>query len=192
MNRFVFVAVLTLAFTAAGNAQTQIGGHYSALALEYPEQTRSGIGAFFVYSPREWIGLDVGTTFFVSEDVGGSVWQLLAGPRVGGHVAGLAIFGRVRPGLIRFSERFYAPEVVCIAIFPPPESCLAGATNFAVDLGGTIEVPLSSSTVLRLDLSDTLTRYRSNPRPQSDSGEDGYDRSWKHGLQFVAGAGWKF
>ena len=178
-----FVCSLSLLpFVTTAHAQTQIGGHYSALALEYPDQTRHGAGAFFVYSPREWFGVDVATTVFASEDIAGSAWQLLAGLRVGGTVEGLGIFGRVRPGFIRFSERFYAPEIVCIAIFPPPESCLAGATNFALDVGGTIEVAPTPATVLRFELGDTLTRYR---RFDDSS-------SWKHGLQFSAGVGWQF
>lgn len=181
---FSFVCTLVLiTFASPAHAQVQLGAHYAALALEYPDQTRSGLGAFAVYSPREWLGLDVAATFFpAKEDVGGRAWQVLAGPRLGGHVAGLGIFGRVRPGFIRFSERFYKPEVVCIAIFPPPESCLADSTNFALDLGGTVELSVSPRTVLRFDLGDTLVRY-----PIGNGGS-----TWRHGLQFTAGAGWTF
>ena len=181
MRLFVPLALL-LALASPALAQVQIGGHYSALALEYPDQTRHGAGAFFVYSPREWLGVDVSTMVFAAKDVGGSAWQLLAGPRVGGTFSGLGVFGRVRPGLIRFSERFYAPEIICIAIFPPPEGCLASATNVALDLGATVEVSPNGSTVLRFDIGDTLTRYR-----RGDA-----RHHWKHGLQFNAGVGWAF
>lgn len=175
-------AFFLLAFSAStAAAQTQLGAHYSALALEYPDQTRSGVGAFFVYSPRTGSGVDLSATWSPEENVGGNAWQVLAGPRVGGRLAGVGVFGRVRPGFIHFSERFYAPEVVCIAIFPPPESCLASATNFVLDLGGTVEVDLSPRLLLRFDLGDTLIRYE---------GLDG--ASWKHGLQFAAGVGWRY
>lgn len=184
LTLLIHLALLSCAFllplTTTAHAQTQLGAHYSALALAYPDQTRAGVGAFAVYSPREWIGADVSTTYFFSEPIGGTAWQVLAGPRAGTRVAGLGIFGRVRPGFIRFSERFYAPEVICIAIFPPPESCLASATNLALDIGGTVAASLSRSTVLRLDVGDTLIRYR---------GIDG--GTWKHGLQFVAGLAWQ-
>jgi hypothetical protein len=171
-----------LTFTTSTAAQTfQLSGHYSALALEYPDQTRSGAGASLVIAPRNWIGADLSASFFAAEDVGGRAWQLLAGPRIGGTWEGLGLFARVRPGFIRFSERFYAPDVICIAIFPPPEACLANATNFSLDLGGTVEVAPTPATVLRFDLGDSLIRYR---RP------DG--ASWKHSLQFTAGLGWRF
>jgi hypothetical protein len=182
VRRLALAALFTLAFTSITSGQTQIGGHYSALSLEYPDQTRHGGGAFFVYAPRGWIGVDVTTSWFPSDDVGGSAWQLLAGPRVGGSVGRIGIFGRVRPGLVRFSERFFAPETVCIAIFPTPEGCLVKSTNFALDYGTTVEASLSSRTVLRFDIGDALTRYR--------RGDD--SSSWKHGLLVTAGAGWRF
>jgi hypothetical protein len=182
VRRLTLALLFTLASAAAAGAQTQLGAHYSALSLEYPDQTRHGGGAFVVWTPRDWIGADVAASLFPGENVGGSAWQLLAGPRIGGRFGGFGLFGRVRPGLIRFSERFLAPETACIAIFPPPEACLAKAANFAVDYGVTIEGPASSRTVVRFDIGDTVTRYR--------RGDD--SSSWKHGLQIAAGAGWRF
>jgi hypothetical protein len=37
-------------------------------------------------------------------------------------------FARVRPGMVHFSRRFFAPDTVCILIFPTPES-LSDARN---------------------------------------------------------------
>ena len=178
----VIVSIIALAVASTAEAQFQAGAHYSALAMEYPDQTRSGVGAFAVYSPREWIGIDVGTSVLFDKEVGGTAWQLLAGPRVGTQVRGLSVYGRVRPGVVRFSERFFSPNVVCVLIYPPPESCLAPAANFALDVGGTVETGISPAAFLRFDLGDTLVRYR--------RGDDG--TAWKHGLQFNAGVGWKF
>ena len=183
MRRLVLLLFLFALPSSSVYGQTQLGVHYSALALEYPDQTRSGVGAFFVYAPRPWLGIDVATTLFLSEPIGGTAWQLLAGPRLGVQFRGLGIYGRVRPGLIRYADRFYAPQVVCIAIFPPPESCLAPATSFQLDLGGTVDVPLSSRTRLRFDVGDTLTRYEGNAVAAG---------SWTDALQFVAGVGWTF
>ena len=177
------VAAALLWSVSPAGAQISIGGQYSALALEYPDQTRSGVGAFIVYSPRPWVGIDATAGVFMSEQPGGVAWQVLAGPRIGAEFAGLRVYGRVRPGVIRFSERFYSPEVVCIAIFPPPESCLASATNLALDIGGTVETDVSSAAFLRFDLGDQLTRYGRG---------DGAGAAWTHGLQFNAGVGWRF
>ena len=177
-----FVLLFSTAPAIAQTSSFQIGGHYSALAFDYPDQTRSGAGVFFVYSPTPWLGFDVSTTVFGSEPIGGGAWQLLAGPRVGGSVGPVNVYGRVRPGFIRFADRFYAPDIVCIAVFPPPESCLAGRTNFNLDLGATVEVPAGERALLRFDVGDTLTRY--------EAGVSG--SSWKQSLQLTAGVGWRF
>ena len=176
------VAVVVLVHPLAYAQTTQVGVHYSAVSQEYPDQSRSGVGGFVVYSPVAWLGVDASTSFFFSEPIGGSAWQLLAGPRVGAAWNDLAIFGRVRPGFVRFSERFGKPNIACILIFPPPEACLAPHTNFAFDLGGTVELPLNASTLLRFDLGDTLIRYDRN----------GLGDEWMHNLQFAGGVGWRF
>jgi hypothetical protein len=167
----------------SAQAQSQAGVRYSALAQEYPDQTRSGVGGFFVYAPNAWLGIDVSSDFFFAEDVGGSAWQMLVGPRAGVRWNDLGVFARVRPGFVRFSERFFKPNIVCILIFPPPEACLAPNANFALDIGGTVEVPVGSGASLRLDLGDTLMRF---------SRGDQADAEWTHNLQFGAGVGWSF
>ena len=181
MRRLVLLLLLSFGIATHANGQTTVGVHYSALANEYPDETLSGVGAFATFS-RRLFGVEAATTFFPSADTGERAWQLLAGPRVGVTWRDVALYGRVRPGFVRFSERFYKPEVVCIAIFPPPEACLASRTSLQLDLGGTVEVGVTPSAVLRLDLGDTLTRYNQEPLAAR----------WTHGLQFTAGVGWKF
>lgn len=180
--RIALLGILLLVHSSAHAQTTQAGVHYSAMSLEYPDQTRSGLGGFIVYSPLAWLDVDASTSFFFSEPVGGYAWQVLAGPRVGMAWSDLALYGRVRPGFVRFSDRFFKPNIPCILIFPPPDACLAPHTNLALDLGGTVELPLNESTVLRFDLGDTLIRYDRN----------GLGDEWMHNLQFVGGVGWKF
>jgi hypothetical protein len=180
----VVVAVLLSCLVTSGalSAQTHAGVRYSALAQEYPDQTRSGVGAFVVFTPRDWLGIDVSTDWFLAEDVGGAAWQVLAGPRAGVRWRDLGLFGRIRPGFVRFSERFFKPNIACILIFPPPEACLAPHTNLALDVGGTVEVPVGPRTRVRLDLGDTLIGVdRGTLEPE-----------WTHNLQFGAGVGWRF
>lgn len=175
----VLAAVCFLAAHAA-SAQTSAGGHFSTAANEYPDQTRSGAGAFVSYTPG-LIGLDVSTTYFISGGIGGNAWQMVAGPRLGVTRDRLGIYGRVRPGFIRFSERVFKPDVVCIAIFPPPDACLADRTNLALDLGVTVEAFPSARSVVRIDAGDAMTRF---------DGRQG--TVWTHGLQVVIGGGMRF
>jgi hypothetical protein len=183
MIRLGSTLLLLVLFAPPAAAQTQAGAHYSGLALDYPDQARHGFGGFFTYAPRPWVGVDVTTAVFPSDDVGNLAWQLLAGPRAGITLGRIGIFGHVRPGFLRFSERFFAPEIACILIFPPPESCLVPKTNFALGVGGTMEAALPGSTVLRVELGDAMTRY-------TRDGEE--PTSWKHAVNFTVGAGWRF
>lgn len=174
------LSLVFVGFTTAASAQTSAGGHFSALASEYPRDTRSGIGGFFTYTPGP-LGLDLSATYFVQGEIGGNAWQLLAGPRFGVARGKVGVYGRVRPGVIRFSERFFKREIVCVAIFPIPDACLVERTNLALDLGVTVEAFPSSRSVLRFDAGDTMTRYDAARGTQ-----------WTHGFQFVVGAGWRF
>jgi hypothetical protein len=180
--RLALATACAVTATSDATAQTQAGPHYSVLSLDYPDQTRHGLGAFVVYSPRPWLGIDVSTTLFAGDGIGGHAWQLLAGPRAGVTRGRVGIFAHVRPGLIRFSDRFLAPGVVCIAIFPPPEGCLARQTNAAVSVGGTVDVAVAPRALVRIDVGDSLTRY--------GRATDG--ARWTHALQVAAGGAWRF
>jgi hypothetical protein len=176
------VVVLSLLCPVAAGAQTSVGGQYSVLHDEFPGETRQGVGAFFSYTPGLF-GLDASTSIYFPRDVGGTAWQFLAGPRVGGVKNGVGLYGRVRPGFVRYAERFFKPEIVCVAIFPPPDACLVDRTNFSLDLGFTLEASPSATTVLRFDIGDTLTRY-------PETGER--ETVWMQGLQVSAAVGFTF
>lgn len=172
-----------LARAQTSEPRRQIGASYSALGLEYPDQTRSGVGAFFAYDFSDFVGLDTEFTVFPTDDpVARRTSQMLLGARTSVRRERFAIVGRVRPGLIHFSERFFAPGIVCIAIFPPPEACLAKQTNFALDIGGALELFPTQQTVLRIGFGGVLIRFA----------RDGLDPEWTRNRQVSAGAGLRF
>ena len=165
---------------------TSAGASYTLLSLTYPDQIPNGFGGWLTWdlSPTpSTIGFDIGLNFFPEDHpIVGRQTELLAGIRGGARSDRFGVFGRARPGLIHFSQRFFAPDVVCILIFPPPQSCLIKSTNAAVDLGGTVEIYPTRRSVLRIDVGDTLIRFA---RPQRDA-------AWKHNLQIATGAGVRF
>jgi hypothetical protein len=129
------------------------------------------------------VGFDVAANIFPEDHpIIGRQTQFLAGVRSGARMGKLGLFGRMRPGLVHFSERFLAPDIACIAIFPTPEACLIDATNFALDLGGIVELYPSRSTLVRIDIGDTLIRFN----------RSALDPAWKHNFQFAAGGGVRF
>jgi hypothetical protein len=172
---FVFATLLTVPLRAQ---DTTVGASYSLLSLTYPDQIPNGFGGWLT-----WRFIDAGVNLLPEDHpIIGRQTQLFAGARGGFRVGGFGAYARVRPGLIHFSRRFLAPEIACVAIFPTPEACLVDATNFALDLGGTVEFLPTSRTVIRLDVGDTLIRFNRNE----------LEPVWRHNFQFSAGAGVRF
>ena len=179
VRRPLLVFAFLIALSPALHAQNGSAGvTYTLLSLTYPDQMPNGFGGWLT-----WKFVDVGVNVFPEDHpIIGRQTQLLAGVRGGFRTERVGAFARVRPGLIHFSERFFQPEIPCILIFPPPESCLVDATNLALDLGGTVEVYPTPRSVIRIDAGDTLIRF---DRTQLDP-------AWKHNLQFSAGGGLRF
>jgi hypothetical protein len=161
-----------------------VGASYTFLSLTYPDQMPNGLGAWFSWDASgSALGLDFAiNTFPEDHPIIGRQTELLAGVRSGIRIGKVGVFARLRPGIVHFSERFIAPDIACIAIFPTPEACLIESTNFVVDVGGTVEFYPTRSALIRIDVGDTLIRFD----------RSGLDPSWKNNFQFAAGAGVRF
>jgi hypothetical protein len=187
VRRLVPVLAFLVLLSPALHAQnTSVGASYTLLSLTYPDEMPNGFGGWLSWdrsATGTTVGVDVGASFFPEDaPIIGRQTLLLAGGRAGVRRDRFAVFGRARPGVIHFSERFFQPEIACILIFPPPESCLIDSTNLTVDLGGTLELYPTPRSVVRIDVGDTLIRFA---RPEQDA-------LWKHNFQFAAGAGLRF
>jgi hypothetical protein len=163
-----------------------VGASYTLLSLTYPDQIPNGFGGFLTWDLADsglTFGLDAGVALFPDDHpIIGRQTQLVGGPRAGVRGRRFGAFARVRPGMVHFSRRFFAPDTVCILIFPTPESCLTRETNFAVDVGGTVELYPTTQSVVRVDLGDTAIRFT----------RSGRSPAWKHNFQFAGGAGFRF
>lgn len=184
------LALVLLASPAAHAQELQAGLSYTLLSLSYPDQVPNGFGGWVSWDlvdastdPSLTVGLDAALNVFPeNHPIIGRQVQLVGGVRGGLRTEQLRALGRIRPGIVRFSERFIAPDTVCIAIVPAPEACLVDERNFAVDVGVTLEWLSSRRVVVRFDLGDTIIRFNREAR----------DAAWTNNLQFAAGAGWRF
>lgn len=182
--------ILVVLFSCASLAHAQessAGVSYTVLALDYPDETPGGFGVWFTRDltsrPGPTIGLDLGLNFFPEDDpIIGRQTQVFGGIRGGLRYQWFGVYGRLRPGVMRFSRQFFAPDTVCVLIFPPPDSCLTRENNLAFDLGGTLELYPIDRAIVRVDLGDTAIRFRRVER----------DSAWRRNLQFSAGAGIRF
>lgn len=93
---------------------------------------------------------------------GGRKLQGLFGVKVGRRFESFGLFAKARPGFVNFDKGDLRrrPGLVCPAVFPAPLECFEpeARTDFALDLGGVVELYPSARTFIRLDAGDTLLR----------------------------------
>jgi hypothetical protein len=73
--------------------------------------------------------------------------QALFGARIGGRIGGIGLYGKVRPGFMRFDQNLYVPGL---------------DTRAVLDLGGVLEFYSRRHLAARIDFGDTVTCYGSD------------------------------
>jgi hypothetical protein len=195
----------------AETPRVEIGAHFSLIRLSRPQFSplvcfegcqletfrfvgaAPGVGGRITFNFNKHVAVEGEINFFPKNypearpgrsSLSGQQTQGLFGLKAGMRSSRAGVFGKVRPGYMRFGQ---APEpLVCIAVFPPPFECeiARGRTEFALDLGGVVEFYPSRHTVVRFDLGDTVVNFRG---PFFEG-----RRFTTHNLQFNAGAGFRF
>jgi Outer membrane protein beta-barrel domain len=193
--RLLLITIFTLLLTSSGFAQSEtpkleFGIHAAGIHFNGLDSTEPGLGgrvtlnftrSFSVegeynYFPRAHrVGNNQVTDF-------GKKSQGLFGAKFGKRSERFGIFGKARPGFVRFEKLVAPANTVCIAIFPPPVSCLASKSLFALDLGGVFEFYPAKRIGLRFDVGDTLIYQR----PITTG------LLHKHNLQISTGVSFKF
>lgn len=195
----MFVLVGSIVFfgqTALAQSETprlELGAHVTALRLSEFKESEAGVGGRVTVNLNNHVALEGEVNFFPGDlgAINASRAQGLFGVKAGQRWERFGLFGKARPGFMRFNEASPAP--ICIAVFPPPLGCALaeGRTEFAFDLGGVAEIYPSRRTVVRFDLGDTLIRYRGPFFRGHGRGARSEDLT-SHNLQFTAGFGVRF
>jgi len=207
----------------------ELGLQFSQLARLNPESQTSrfsllppgrendpGFGGRFTYNLRHNLAFEAEVNSFPRElrDIrmpAGRFLQGQFGVKAGKRFKRFGLFGKLRPGFIRFtkvSQFTGSHEVVRNTPIGEvhiqvPEFRLDEETYSSVDLGGVMEFYPSRRIVVRLDLGDTIIRYGAFQDPIGDicaigSGLCGipslFERppETKHNLQFSAGVAFRF
>ena len=165
---FVLAAAALLLMVPAQNAQAQsetpkveIGAHYTLLRFRDFDITDNGVGGRITFNLTDNFGVEGELNYFGqkrSSDsplttfplfVDSSRTQGLFGAKTGIRSEKAGIFGKFRPGFVRFGE----------------SSSLIGNTQsftqFAMDIGGVFELYPTRPVALRLDVGNTLIRFGS-------------------------------
>ena len=125
--------------------------------------------------------------------IDGRIVEGLAGTKIGLRRRKLGIYGRVRPGFLRFSRTLGDCILVSVGL-----ECTfnKGRTDFALDVGGTIELHISERWLIRSDLGDTMQMFSGLPGDLRrllvpflalDTGPQVF-----HNFQFSIGVGYRF
>jgi hypothetical protein len=159
---FVLAAAALLIMVPAQNAQAQsrsetpkveFGVQYTFLRLRDFDTNTSGAGGRATYNVTDNFGIEGEVNFFPQKFVnfanGSSLdsqrTQGLFGVKYGMRSEKAGIFGKLRPGFIRFGA----------GSSPVGQS----ATEFALDFGGVFELYPSRHVALRFDVGDTVIRF---------------------------------
>lgn len=180
---FVLAAAALLTIVPAHNAQAQsqsetpkveVGAQYTLLRFSDFDQTDSGVGGRITYNTSDNFSLETEINFFPQERLNfanglGSPtsrrMQGLFGAKYGVRSEKFGIFGKIRPGFVRFGE----------GDSPIGQS----ATEFALDIGGVVELYPSRPVALRFDIGNTLIRYGARDFTSNN-------------LQFTTGVAYRF
>ncbi|MBO0862535.1 MAG: porin family protein [Chloracidobacterium sp.] len=174
MKKMFFLApVMTALFLVAPapNAQAQsqaetpkyeVGVNYTLLRTNgaglVNSTSDSGVGGRVTYNLANSLSVEGEYNFFPQDGrvnlanligINSHKSEGLFGVKYGMRSEKWGIFGKLRPGFVRFSEGTPAG--------------LGSNTNFALDVGGVLEYYLARSISVRVDLGDTIIRYPDNP-----------------------------
>ena len=117
----------------------------------------------------------------------------LFGITVGPRLDRFRPFGKFAAGFLHTSST--QPFIACIAIYPPPLSCLMAESQTmpAMDLGGGVELSIGERTFVRVDATARMLKY---PGPSILFGDaDRVVRDadfWGAAFRFTAGGGFRF
>ncbi len=188
----------------------EVGAQFSVIRFGDLEITEPGFGGRFTYNINDHFAVEAEANFFPREVKdsygetlqGGHKTQGLFGVKLGARRKQAGIFGKVRLGFVRFNH-FERNGIVCIDGCPPQPLPSFSETDFALDVGGVLELYPSRRTLVRFDFGDTIIH--------SGSGENillpdtfflsngtsfptikGIVRSTSHNLQFSVGIGFRF
>jgi hypothetical protein len=188
------LAVLCVCSANPASAQSlQADLHFSLADWSEFEGDDKGIGGRLTWKPLPLIGVDADLTWYPSEypeqiSFSESRFEGLFAVTVGPQLGELRPFVKAGAGFLNVGG---VDAIVCVAIFPPPLSCVlaGGQTLPAYEIGGGLQLDFGRGFI-RADAADRILKYP-GPTLSSDftTNEDGF---LGHALRLSIGLGIKF
>ena len=160
-----------------------------------------GFGGRVSYNLNSHFALEAEINFFprdfrkfTTNFTGGRMTEGLFGLKAGIRKNNFGIFGKFRPGF-ESSGHAAVPRFLN-GNGPDPQNPFGferiRSTQFALDVGGVVELYPSRRTIVRFDIGDTIVRYPGILFTNFSDGSLTTETVYSHTLQFSAGVGFRF
>jgi len=195
----------------------EVGAQFSSLTINEPPfsdnfRTEPGFGGRFTVNLTDYLAAEAQVDFYPNDNepfgtayTGGRTTTGFFGAKVGKRYERFGIYGKVRPGFVRFGRTlsgFTGGTITPPDSFPFFQPEFRARTEFATDVGGVLEFYPTRRIVTRFDIGDTIIRYQDRtvgfptfapgPPPIAAIRFQTLPGETQHNFQFSAGIGFRF
>ena len=168
---------------------------YSAIgrAMGEPPHVTASAGGFFSYRLSNYVHADIAVSSLVGRIEPSTLWdgghavQALGGVKIGRRLGGTGIFVKARAGAVSHSAAISVLRTVTHRTQETTRSTLP-----LFELGGVVEVDMSSRTFIRFEGSDLASFYPSRTIVVDGESTSLESEPAAEGLQMSVGVGWRF
>jgi hypothetical protein len=200
-KRSVFFATIILSLSVealpqASDHRLEVGMQYTSMQVSVLDSTESGIGGRFGVKVNRYLTAEGEFNFCPESRLGNSGFeqkgQGLIGVKSGYSNRRIGLFGKFRPGFVQF-PMLKLPAGLCRVAGDTVVCSRTGRTGhrLAFDLGGVAEFYPAPNYVIRVDVGDTMVRFKDDTFftfPNPTRVKDGFS----HNLQVSAGFSFRF
>ena len=201
-KRFLFLAAIILSLSVEARPQAsddyhlEVGMQYTSMQVSVLGSTESGIGGRFGVKVNRYLTAEGELNFFPESRFGNSgfeeLGQGLIGVKSGYSNQRVGIFGKFRPGFVDF-PKLKLTGGLCQVSGDTVVCSRTGRTGYrlAFDLGGVVEFYPAHNYMIRVDVGDTMIRFKNDvffTFPNPTTVKDGFS----HNLQVSAGFSFRF
>ncbi len=199
MSKFLFFFAAALLVLAPATSQAQTDEHkfeagvvFTMLGAETFDQSSKGLGARFGYNFNDHLALDAEASLFPRTSLGnnqsGQNAQGFVGLKAGARSKYVGIFAKARPGVMSIGTSVSGFDCSSRGAF---NVCRPERSHLALDAGLVAEVYPSARTIIRVDLGDTIVRFKTAGRNVFD-GTQFSSTDLSHNFQASIGFGYRF
>jgi hypothetical protein len=226
IRTFVVLVAANAVFAQQEVTKFEVGAQFSLLNVTRPSQligdgfdpgfvgvarggghrTEPGFGSRLTFNLTSSVALEAEGNLFPRTEVnaampGGRIFQGQFGAKIGKRFHRFGFFGKVRPGLVGFTQvskllstHTTLPAGPLNQVFTVGTFGVQKDVYFSMDMGAVVEHYFSRRVFTRFDLGDTIVHYRAFSGPGAFLSRAIITRppETRHNLQFSAGVGFRF